>query len=258
MRLALVHWNTSEGELRARELRNAGFEVDYRGALSPPDLRHIRESPPDAVVIDLTRLPSQGREVAVMLRQGKATRGVPLVFAGGPPEKVALIRDRLPDAVYSEWDSIATAIRLALKTRPRNPVVPPRLEGYTQSPLPKKLGIKPGCTVALVNAPAGFEALLETADALLRSGLRGKCDLTLLFVQSQAEMEAQFERAVAATGGNGPLWVVYPKKSSGVRSDLKENTVREFGIALGMVDFKVCAVDATWTGLCFARRKNTR
>ena len=64
------------------------------------------------------------------------------------------------------------------------------------------------------------------------------------------------EKALSALAEGGALWAVYPKKTSGVRSDLTQDGIREFGIALGLVDYKVCAVDATWTGLCFARRRN--
>jgi len=258
-RVALVHWKTEEGNQRARALRDLGYEVEYPGGQSPPNLRPIRENPPDAVVIDLSRLPSHGREVAAMLRQYKATRHVPLVLAGGLAEKVALIRERLPDATYVEWDRIGPALKRALRDRPIAPVVPPRLEGYTTATLPRKLGIKPGQTIALINAPEEFEARLEPLESVqVRRDLRARADLILFFVASQDEMEVWFPRAIRSAGERGWVWIGYPKKTSEIATDLTQNGIREFGIALGWVDFKVCAIDETWTGLCFARRKAAR
>jgi hypothetical protein len=258
-RITLIHWNESEGLSREAQLRQSGFDARLLPPASPPNLRAIRDDPPDAVVIDLMRLPSHGREVAVMLRQSKATRLIPLVFAGGPPDKVELIRERLPDATYAGWERIKPALKRALRLPVTNPAVPPRLEGYSVSSLPKKLGIKAGRRIALVNAPDGFEERLQPLDdGQLHAGLRHSADLILLFVQSQAEFEAQITKAAAALPEPGALWIVYPKKSSGVRTDLNENGIREFCIALGLVDYKICAVDETWTGLCFARRKTAR
>ena len=187
-RITLIHWNAAEGEARAAQLRAAGFDARLLPPASPPNVRAIRDDPPDAVVIDLTRLPSHGREVAVYLRQSRTTRHVPLVFAGGPPEKVALIRERLPDATYAGWDVIAAAVRSAWRKRVANPVVPPRLEGYTASPLSKKLGIKPGRSVAQVNAPGGFD--------LGEAKLSETPDIILLFVESQQQMEMRLEKTL--------------------------------------------------------------
>ena len=105
-RITLIHWNEEEGLRREGQLREAGFDARLLPPSSPPNIRAIRDDPPAALIIDLTRLPSHGREVAVMLRQGKATRHIPLIFAGGPPQKVELIRGRLPDATYAVWERI--------------------------------------------------------------------------------------------------------------------------------------------------------
>ena len=177
-RITLIHWNAAEGEVRAAQLRAARFDASLLPPQSPPNLRAIRADPPDMVIIDLTRLPSQGRDVGVMLRQSRTSRHVALVFAGGPPEKVALIRERLPYATYAGWEMIGGAIQSALRKRLTNPAVPPRLEGYATSPLSKKLGPKPGKSVALVNAPDGFDELLS--EGQLRTGLRRTSDITPL------------------------------------------------------------------------------
>ena len=112
--------------------------------------------------------------------------------------------------------------------------------------------MKPGRRIALVNAPDGFEERIGSFEK------GSPADITLLFVQSQAEFETQAARAASTLPEGGALWIVYPKRSSAIRTDLTQNGIREFGIALGLVDYKVCSVDETWTGLCFARRKNAR
>jgi hypothetical protein len=250
-RITLIHWNEEEGLGREAQLHDAGFDARLLPPASPPNVRAIRDDLPDAVVIDLTRLPSHGREVAVVLRQWRTTRHLPLIFAGGPPDKVALIRERLPDATYAEWERIKPALKQALRARTENPVVPPRLEGYTASSLPKKLGIKAGRGVLLLNAPDGFEERLQPLED-------GPLHTILLFAKSQEVFEARVVKAVSRLPETGALWIVYPKKSSALRTDLTQNGIREYCLALGLVDYKICAVDETWTALCFARRRTSR
>ena len=113
------------------------------------------------LVIDLGRLPSHGRDVGVSMRQTRATRGIPLVFVDGDPEKVEPIRQLLPDAVYTDWPNIQPALRHAIANPPSQPVVlKSSLAGYSGTPLPRKLGIKPGYAVALPGAPDDFETTL--------------------------------------------------------------------------------------------------
>lgn len=258
-RVQLVHWKEAEAQGRIARLRAAGYEVAY--AEATPDLLHaVKERPPDAVVIDLSRLPSHGRELALFLRQQKRTRRIPLVFVDGDPENVARTRKVLPDAVYTTWSRIRGALGQAIVRPPENPVVPPSvMAGYSGTPLPKKLGVQAGSTVALLGVPAGWEAALgelPEGARLVRRG-DGKPDLTLWFVRSRKDLARGMARAVrlAASGG---VWMVWPKKASGVASDLSEPVVRAAGLAAGLVDYKICAVDATWSGLKFALRKPTR
>src|SRR5262249_15793745 len=99
-RVRLIHSKSGEAGPLLQSLIAAGHQVDYDPDLDSSGIRQMRQSPPEAFVIDLTRLPSHGREVAVFLRGQKATREIPIVFSGGAPEKVASIRDMLPDATY--------------------------------------------------------------------------------------------------------------------------------------------------------------
>jgi hypothetical protein len=122
----------------------------------PPALRALRDDPPDAVVIDLGRLPSHGREFGVSLRVTKATRGIPLVFVGGQPEKLARVREVLPDAVFTEWAEIGPALEEAIAAPPADPVAPKSVfAAYERVPLARKLGIGPGTVVGLADAPGG-------------------------------------------------------------------------------------------------------
>jgi CheY-like chemotaxis protein len=160
-RVVLIHWKPEEAEAHAAGLRRAGHRVRVMAPSGMPELRALRADPPDALVIDLGRLPSQGRAVAIALRQQKATRTLPLVFVEGRQEKTARVKKLLPDAFYTSWPSMAATLRRALRPAPvgriaPRPVVPDAMAGYSGTPLPKKLGIKPGLTVALVKAPEGL------------------------------------------------------------------------------------------------------
>jgi hypothetical protein len=136
------------------------------------------------------------------------------------------------------------------------------MAGYSGTPLAKKLGIKPGFSLALVGAPEGFEDLLEDlpADVEPVHGLKGKApvDVIVVFATKRTDFTKRFAQAAARladTTGAG-IWVAWPKKASGVPTDLTENIIREDGLLSGLVDNKVCAIDDTWSGLRFVRRRN--
>ena len=132
--------------------------------------------------------------------------------------------------------------------------------GYSGTPLVRKLGIKPGSRVLLLGAPPDFERTLgplPDGATIVRRG-RGDADRVLLFCGSLARLVRRFpasERRVAPGGG---LWIAWPKRSSGRRTDLTQAAVRSHGLAAGWVDYKICAIDATWSGLLFARRRADR
>lgn len=256
-RVHLVHWHAAEAAERAARLRAAGYEVEHAWADGAAVLRRLREDLPAAVVIDLARQPAHGREVAVALRQIKSIRNLPLVFVGGEAQKVERIRELLPDAAFTTWDAIAPALAAAIARPPAAAVVPPSyMAGYSGRPLVQKLGIKPGSVVGLIGAPADFEDTLGTLPegATLRRGARGRCDLLVWFVRSQRELAAGLGRLTARQDLRA-LWIAWPKKTSAFVSDLTEQHVRTTGLAAGLVDYKICAVDETWSGLLFARRR---
>jgi hypothetical protein len=115
--------------------------------------------------------------------------------------------------------------------------------------------------VALLGAPAGFASATLgplPEGASLRSDTRARFDVGVLFARSKAELARRFPAAQKAMGEPGALWLAWPKQASGVPTDLNENLVRELGLLAGLVDYKVAALDATWSGLCFAGRKGVR
>lgn len=129
--------------------------------------------------------------------------------------------------------------------------------GYSGKPLVAKLGVKPDSTVVLIGAPAGVERLLEPLPpgARLRHGNRGRREMTIWFTTSRRELQRRFA-AVEAAVAEGTLWMAWPKRSSGVDTDLTEDAIRDVALAAGMVDTKVCAIDETWSGLRLTRRRS--
>jgi CheY-like chemotaxis protein len=251
----LIHWNGPEGRERKLRLASLGHHADFDDMDGPGLMRVLKASTPDAFLIDLSRLPSHGREVAMWLRSTKSTRQVPIVFVDGDPAKVAKLKQLLPDATYTSWPRLATALPKALARPAANPVVPPS-SIYSGKPTVEKLGVKPGMRVCLVNAPAGFADSLRPKPVGVRYTARpaGDCDLFVVFVRSRRELAVQLGKLLTDIARQ-TVWFSWPKKASGVKTDLDGNVVRESGLAAGWVDYKICALDDTWSGLAFKRRK---
>jgi hypothetical protein len=220
-------------------------------------LKAWREAPPAAVVIDLSRLPSRGREIAIAIRHSKTTRLIPLVFVEGDPQKVRRIQELLPDAVYSDWDSVAGPLKEAIAHPLPAPKAPKSLfDAYAGQTLPKKLGIRPGMAVLLVRAPQNFTQLLGELPehASMNEGEELPGELILWFMRSSQELERDI-KAISQRRDFRFVWIAWPKKASGIQTDLNQQLVRETGLRSGLVDFKICSIDQTWSGLCFTRRK---
>jgi hypothetical protein len=133
------------------------------------------------------------------------------------------------------------------------------MAGYSGTPLVKKLGIKENFKIAFVNAPAGFVNGLALPQGVKINVRASKpLDLILLFVKSKHELETKFSLQAAKLTPSGTLWISWPKKVSSLVTDLTENVVRDVGLANGMVDVKVCAVDEVWSGLKFVFRLKDR
>jgi len=133
------------------------------------------------------------------------------------------------------------------------------MAGYSGTPLVKKLGIKSGFNIALVSAPPGYANELDLPPEVSINSRSGKpLDFAQLFVKSEKELKTKFSEYANRLNASGMLWVSWPKKSSGVSTDLSENIVRVIGLAAGLVDVKVCAVDEVWSGLKFVFRLQHR
>ena len=134
-----------------------------------------------------------------------------------------------------------------------------RSAGYSGTPLPAKLGIKPGQRVALLLAPRDLVLDLPP-DVRLHRTLRGQAayDVVLLFTARAADLTRRFEGTAQRLKPAGMLWVAWPKKASGLQRDLGEAGVRAHGLACGLVDTKICAISETWSGLRFVVRRRDR
>jgi hypothetical protein len=134
------------------------------------------------------------------------------------------------------------------------------MAGYSGRPLAAKLGIKPGWRVLVRSPPDGYRELLEglPADVALGADLAGEVEMIHLFTRGRDELAAALPVLLPRIRQEGTIWVSWPKRSSGVPTDVTENAVRELALPLGLVDVKVCAVDDTWSGLKLVIRKEKR
>lgn len=135
------------------------------------------------------------------------------------------------------------------------------MAGYSGTPLAKKLGFKEGSRAGLVNAPRGFQkelAPLPNDVQIMTEPLRKSLDLIVLFVDSRQALKKQFPKLARKLVSNGMLWIAWPKKASGVVTDISESDVRQIGLEAGLVDVKICAVNDIWSGLKFVYRLKDR
>ena len=134
------------------------------------------------------------------------------------------------------------------------------MAGYSGTPLAKKLGIKPGMIVHVVNAPGDYTALVDPfpQDVVISSKPERELDLVHVFTKRRSELAASLKALQKKIKQNGIIWVSWPKKSSGVPSEVTEDAVRQTALPLGLVDVKVCAVDEIWSGLKLVIRKENR
>jgi len=134
------------------------------------------------------------------------------------------------------------------------------MAGYSGTPLPKKLGFKPGSTVLIRQAPADFAALLEPLpdDVVLVDEIDSPVSVIVAFYTAHECLATDFPRLRNSLAANGRLWIACPKRASKRPTDLDEDNIRDLGLATGLVDVKVCAIDEVWSGLCFMFRKADR
>jgi len=250
-RVRLFHWRAEEAKPLIAALRAGGYTVEYPGDKAN-SWRSLRESPPLAAVIDLTRVPSHGRYVAGEIRATKSIRHIPIVFVDGDPDKVESIRKVLPDAVYTSRARVTSALK---RVKPlADPVAAPRMMNRTDRTTAEKLGIKAGMRVALVDPPPDYLRVLGKLpkDALLEEEPEETLPLTLWFVRDPDAYLAGLGR-MRRRAINRRIWIIYPKGRNA--SWLTQSLIREAALSVGLVDYKVCSVNEIWTGLLFTRKK---
>jgi hypothetical protein len=132
--------------------------------------------------------------------------------------------------------------------------------GYSGVPLPQKLGFKAGCSVLLIDPPEGYEQLVRPLPVGVRFVARANksVDIAHLFVIRRAVLHRHLGRLRETLKLEAPIWVSWPKKASGMPTDITEDTIREVALPLGFVDIKVCAVSEVWSGLKIVVRKESR
>lgn len=238
-------------------LDTAGYKI-LAGSMTEDLRQQLLDQPPQAIIFDAKRAPATARDTGIFLRLQKSTRGIILVYLGGTAERVREIKQHLPDAVFTTEANLVKDLEWGLANPPADPIIPESVfAGYSGRPLPAKLGIKPGMQVQLIDAPPGLTDLLTPLPAAVEIGSKGRSpDITLWFVTSRSGLSSHLP-SVLKRCRDGKLWIVWPKKSSGFSTDLTQAVVREMGFDAGWVDFKICAVDATWSALCFTKRKES-
>src|SRR4051794_8845882 len=223
-----------------------GFEASAYLALGSRGFRGIRQDPPHVILIDLVRMPSYGRTMGVLLREQKALGPIPLAFVVGDPGKAALVRSTLPDALFASWEKVEAAIRKAASAGPKAPVAP----RYPENPLTKKLGIADGSKVALLHTPIGF--VLPGGSPVKRPD---DADVVMSFHKGSVTLTRELPALAAMMRKGRKVWVLWPKRTAGVPSDLTMPAIRELASNEGLVDYKVCSVDETWSAMALGKRK---
>jgi len=133
--------------------------------------------------------------------------------------------------------------------------------GYSGTPLARKLGIKEGSSLVLLGAPDGFGDVLDETlppDVTVRTRASGTADVVMSFHTKRADLAKRLPTLSKVMDVDGGIWIAWPKKASGVATDITEDTIREVTLPTGLVDVKVCAVDETWSGLRLCWRKDLR
>jgi hypothetical protein len=242
----LFHSRPDEAQPLIRLLEDAGFIINYK----PLDSRawsELRTLNPVAVVIDLTRLPSQGRYIALKIRATKALQHLPIVFVDGDPAKVDLIRRDFPDAIFTPRARLVSEVRrakpLAKPVSVRNVLV-----SYETRTVSQKLGIAEGMRVSVIDPPRAFERLLAGLPEDIEFVEDESAPLTLWFVRDPDTYLA----GLRSMRTRKRLWIVYSK---GGKSALTQTVVRSAALDVGLVDYKICSVSDTWTAMLFTMKK---
>ena len=252
LRVRVIHWRAAEAEPLLAALRTAGMEPEYDGCENAQALaRTIRAAHPDAVVIDLDRRPSLGRVFGLWLATTRGLRGIPVLFVGGAEDKIAKVREILPDAVCVGLSDLGGALKKVL--RGPQPAATTVALPHAHRTTAQKLGIDKAGSVGVVDAPRGYLAALGElpGDAEIVEDPEQPAPVTLWFIHDrEAFLEAL--RDMWAIAARTRLWIVWRK---GSKNGLTQLSIREAAREAGLVDYKICSVNKDWSGMLFARKK---
>jgi len=236
----------------AGRLRSNGFDAQVFPRRGVSGLvTSIRSSAPDAIVIDLTRMPSYGRAVGGLIREQKSIRHIPLVFLEGDPEKTKLVRKVLPDAFFAPFLKLGAMIEKAIREAPKDPVAP----RHTAVPLAGKLRVQDGSVVALRSAPDGF---LEKLPAIRVTRKIADAEMIFCFVKSMAALARELQTIGPDLEPGQTFWVIWPKQSGKLASDVTMPRISAMCVEAGLSGYKLCAVDEVWSGLALTRKRKPR
>ena len=251
-----IHFKAAEAGPLLDTLRTAGYAVDYEEEMSAALYRVIRAAPPDLFVIDLTRMPSHGRYVAIGMRQSPKTRHIPTVFVDGETEKIALIKQQLPDATYSTRAKLRSAIKTALRRRVENPVAPDPLFSYSSRTAAEKIGIAKGAKVGVIDPPRDYLRVIGAVPEGVEfvEGAQAGCQLLLWFLHDPDTYLEMLPR-MRAWVATARLWVLWKKGGTTRAGAVTQPLIREAAQEMGMVDYKICSVDKNWSGIALTRKK---
>jgi hypothetical protein len=204
-------------------------------------------------VIDLDTKPAYGRDIAIYLRNSQSVRHVPLVFAGGATEKVDRVRAEIPDAMYCRWDEVKAGVEGAIAAPPVRPVRPakPGETALRGAALAKKFGIKAEIRVGILGDVIGLGGRLQMEH---EEQVHPETGVALAVVRTARDLDATFEVLAAQLPLAAAVWVIHPKQSGGLRSDFTQKDVLARGLRFGFTGFKMCSVDADWSGLRLVRK----
>jgi Protein of unknown function (DUF3052) len=252
----LISWD-EDIDKKAAALKRRGLRVDAAPLIKTSSfIGELARLSPAVLVLDLDRLPSQSREIAIGLRSSKSARHIPILFVGGLPEKIKHVRAALPDASFTCWSKGPQALAELLRHPPSTPAFIPARD-FSTTPLVKKLGIAKDMHIALIAAPDTFEELLgELPDSVsFTTRIGPKSTLALCFVRSLEDLAATLDLLTLRLPKQASVWIVHPKRTGRHHVDFNQTHVRDHALTAGLVDYKVCSVDNDWSALKFAWRK---
>jgi len=255
-RLRVIHWDAEEARTLVELCRRAGYHIDYDSGGGPVVVKATRNAPvPDAIVIDLTRLASHGREVGVALRNYKGLRATPIVFVDGEEMKVEKTRERVPDVYFCSRGQLLRTLKKAIREAGSKPPAPATgmMELYRSRFTFQKLGVQSGMSLGVVDPPRDYLAALgEMPEGVeIVENPDSPQPVTVWFVH---ELDPYLDalRRMRAIADRTKLWIAWRK---GAKNGITQNSVREFAREFGLVDYKICAIDGHWSGMLFTRKK---